>query len=79
MNLIRKVRTINPDFPIIVISGVGSIDNALEAVSSGAWDFITKPITNMKILHQKIDTCGKRLKLIRENHNYQNKLESPCI
>jgi len=74
--LIRKVRTINPDFPIIVISGVGSIDNALEAVSSGAWDFITKPITNMKILHQKIDTCGKRLKLIRENHNYQNKLES---
>ncbi len=33
-----------PDVPVIVITAFGSLDNAVEAIRAGAYDFVTKPI-----------------------------------
>src|SRR5205085_11870417 len=38
-----KVRDLNPDVPVIMISGHGNIDTAVEAVKKGAYDYIAKP------------------------------------
>ncbi len=38
-----KAGEINPDVPIIMISGHGTIETAVEAVKQGAFDFISKP------------------------------------
>ncbi len=41
--LLDEVRTKYPDLPLIVITGHGTIANAVEAMRNGAYDFITKP------------------------------------
>ncbi|HRQ51998.1 MAG TPA: sigma-54 dependent transcriptional regulator [Agriterribacter sp.] len=38
-----KAREINPDVPIIMISGHGTIETAVEAVKKGAYDYVSKP------------------------------------
>lgn len=43
MELLTKVMEIRPDLPIIMISGHGSLDNAVECVKKGAYDYISKP------------------------------------
>ncbi len=43
MELLSKVMEIRPDLPIIMISGHGSLDNAVECVKKGAYDYISKP------------------------------------
>ncbi|MBS1744269.1 MAG: sigma-54-dependent Fis family transcriptional regulator [Bacteroidetes bacterium] len=43
IEFLEKVKTINSDVPIIMISGHGNIDTAVEAVKKGAFDFISKP------------------------------------
>ena len=43
IEFLSKVSTINPDVPIIMISGHGNIETAVEAVKKGAFDFISKP------------------------------------
>lgn len=43
LEFLQKVRTINPDVPIIMISGHGTIETAVEAVKNGAFDYIAKP------------------------------------
>ncbi|MDA8229774.1 MAG: sigma-54 dependent transcriptional regulator [Magnetospirillum sp.] len=43
--LIRRALVIDPDLPIIVISGYSSIDNAVKAVKEGAFDFLPKPFS----------------------------------
>ena len=40
---LRKQRRLNPDLPIIMISGHGTIETAVEAVKKGAYDYISKP------------------------------------
>lgn len=43
IEFLEKARLINPDVPIIVISGHGNIETAVEAVKKGAFDYISKP------------------------------------
>ncbi len=43
IEFLEKAKQINPDTPIIMISGHGNIDTAVEAVKKGAFDYISKP------------------------------------
>ncbi len=43
--VIRRALVIDPDLPIVVISGYSSIDNAVKAVKEGAFDFLPKPFS----------------------------------
>lgn len=42
--VLRKVTTETPGIPVIVLTGHGSIDSAVEAMRNGAYDFLTKPL-----------------------------------
>ena len=43
IEFLEKARQVNADVPIIVISGHGNIETAVEAVKKGAFDYISKP------------------------------------
>lgn len=43
MDVMDKVRALRPDLPVVMISGHGNIDTAVESVKKGAFDFIQKP------------------------------------
>ena len=43
IEFLEKAREINADVPIIMISGHGNIETAVEAVRKGAFDYISKP------------------------------------
>ena len=43
IEFLQKAGEVNPDIPIIMISGHGNIETAVEAVKKGAYDFISKP------------------------------------
>ena len=43
IEFLEKARAVNPDVPIIVISGHGNIETAVDAVKKGAFDYISKP------------------------------------
>jgi DNA-binding NtrC family response regulator len=43
-DVLRKVTTETPGIPVIVLTGHGSIDAAVDAMRNGAYDFLTKPL-----------------------------------
>ena len=43
-DVLRKVTTEMPGIPVIVLTGHGSIDAAVDAMRNGAYDFLTKPL-----------------------------------
>ena len=43
LEFLDKAREVNPDVPVIMISGHGTIETAVEAVKKGAYDYISKP------------------------------------
>lgn len=68
-----------PELPVIIISGVGELDDAVQSIKLGAWDYLTKPIVNMGILEISIARCLEKVRLIRENRMYQEHLEDEVV
>ncbi len=73
--VLRKVTTESPGIPVIVLTGHGSIDSAVEAMRNGAYDFLTKPLNlDQLALVVKRALEGRELKL--QHRQLQKELDS---
>lgn len=50
--VLRRVRTIDPELPVLIITGYGTIESAVDAMKSGAEDYIVKPVDNARIMNK---------------------------
>ncbi|MCK5203958.1 MAG: sigma-54-dependent Fis family transcriptional regulator, partial [Desulfobacterales bacterium] len=52
---LKQIKDISPGIPIIIMTAYASVDSAVDALKSGAYDYLTKPldIDELKILVQK--------------------------
>ena len=50
LDLLSRMRTLDPTLPVIVMTAWGSVDKAVEAMRLGARDFIEKPWNNARLL-----------------------------
>lgn len=65
-----------PDLPILVVSGMGRMSDAIQALKFGAWDYVTKPIEDMAVLEHAIMNALERARLLRENREHREHLEA---
>lgn len=74
IELIPQVAELAPDTVIMVISGNQTIDSAIQAIRSGAYDYIKKPF---ELEHVKIavDRALKHRSLLAEKRRYDDHLE----
>ena len=75
MELLRIIVTESPDTPVVIVSGMGTLNDAIEAVRLGAWDYIAKPIQDMALLLHAVERALERSRLLRESRRYQETLE----
>jgi len=64
-----------PETPIIVISGIGNISEAIRAIHLGAWDYLNKPVEDMDELEITARRALERTRLLQENRLYRQHLE----
>src|SRR6478672_2447076 len=72
LDFLQKAVEINPDVPIIMISGHGNIETAVEAVKKGAYDFIQKP-PDLNRLLITIRNAQERNSLVNEAKTLKRK------
>ena len=75
IELLRRVKRASPDTEVILISGVGSIESAVEAMREGAYDFLTKPLERVAVL-KAMDKALEKQALLRENADLRARLRS---
>jgi two-component system nitrogen regulation response regulator NtrX len=74
IELLDEVKQADPDLPIIVISGHGTIETAVAAIRKGAYDFIEKPFKSDKLL-VTVERALETSRLRRENAELRSKSE----
>ena len=73
IEVLKKVKSINPQIDVIMMTAYGTVETAVEAMKSGALDYITKPI-ELDELSILINRISERRTLIRENQILREKL-----
>ncbi|SDB37547.1 PAS domain S-box-containing protein [Desulfonatronum thiosulfatophilum] len=74
IELLRHLRSEYPDVEVIIITGHGDLDLAIEALKHEAADFITKPI-NEDVLEISLNRVGEKLSMKRQLKDYTENLE----
>jgi DNA-binding NtrC family response regulator len=64
--LLRQIRPRWPDLPVLIITAYATPRLAVEAIQSGAIDYLAKPFAPEELLHA-VGRCGERYRLLLEN------------
>ena len=75
LELIPRVRTHDPSLPIVVMTGWGSIDTAVEAMRRGARSFVQKPWEDVMLLEIVQREIAEARAARRRDHRQQREIE----
>ncbi|SDT87191.1 sigma-54-dependent transcriptional regulator [Desulfobacula phenolica] len=66
IQLLKKIKQIKPDIPVIIMTAYGSVEKAVEAMHKGAYTFILKPFENQALIAH-IAKALSVYKIVQEN------------
>jgi FixJ family two-component response regulator len=71
LEALRKMKRENPDLQIIVLTGHGTLQAGVEAMKSGALDFMEKPVDLNKLLSRIEEAQEKKIVVLEKRHQQQ--------
>lgn len=74
LELVQRMCDVNPDTEIIVLTGAGTIENAVESMRRGVFDFLSKPFP-MDELERRCLGALERRRLRKENHQLREVID----
>jgi len=74
LQLLRKIREHDPTISVLIMTGYGTIEMAVEALKNGAYDFLQKPFEKDHII-RLVGNCLERTSLLRTNIALREKLQ----
>lgn len=65
IDVMNKFHQIDPEIPVIILTGYGTVESAVEAMSIGAMTYLTKPVSNDVLLFE-VKHAIERAELLRQ-------------
>ncbi len=78
LEVLQRIKAINPDIQVILITGYGSVEDAVSAMRYGAYDFISKPF-NMPVIEAVVRRAFEKTSLLTENFKLKKSLQKARI
>jgi DNA-binding NtrC family response regulator len=78
IQVLKKTKEINSDIQVIILTGFGDMDSAIEALRSKADDFLLKPCESQEMLF-RVKNCLEKQDLTRKLNLYQKILPMCCV
>jgi two-component system response regulator HydG len=73
VELLKRAKALEQDLEVIMITGHGTVEIAVEAIKEGAYDFITKPVKKAQLL-RAVEKAAEKQYLSRENRELRQQL-----
>ena len=68
--LLREINRDNPRIPVVMLTAHGAIDNAVAAMQTGAFDYLTKPV-DLETLRARLQRMSETVNLRRELDHFR--------
>ncbi len=76
LDLLRRIRREHPGVAVVILTGYGTIESAVEAVRLGASDFLVKPVVDAE-LRLALRRALQQRALMEENQQLRRRLSGP--
>ena len=70
LQILKRIKKLRPDLPVIMMTAFGTVDDAVQAIKQGAYDYLLKPFPKEKVLglvehvleHRRLERENRRLR-----------------
>ena len=70
LELLELIKRKKPELTVVMMTGYGTVDTAVEAMRNGAYDFVTKPFDHEALI-VRLEKALERSRLLKENQRLQ--------
>jgi two-component system NtrC family response regulator len=74
LEVLRRMKALNPDIEVVVLTAYGNLDDAVKIMKEGAYDYLSKPI-DLDELEALIRRVQQKCHLVAENRELKSQLE----
>src|SRR5512138_1586537 len=74
LDVARSLKEAKPDIEVILVTGYASLDSAIQAVQIGAFDYVTKPISDYDALNLKVENAIEKGRMKRRQRELLTRL-----
>jgi two-component system, NtrC family, response regulator AtoC len=74
LQVVRTIKNAHPETVLIVMTGFASMETVVDAISAGAYDYISKPF-RLDQMRLKVRQSMQQAKLLRENRDLREKVQ----
>lgn len=78
MGLLRQVKSINRNLPVIMLTAYGEVEKAVAAMRDGAFNYLTKPFKNDELI-ANINKAVEHYSLLRENIRLRHEVKKAPV
>ena len=78
LELLKRAKAVDQEIEVILITGFGTVEVAVEAIKEGAYDFITKPIKKAQLL-RAVEKAAEKQYLQRDNRELRSQLQQSGV
>ena len=78
IQVLKRTKELNPETQVIILTGFGDMDSAIDALRSHADDFLLKPCESQEMLF-RVKNCLEKQELTRKLNLYQKILPMCCV
>ena len=75
IELLEKIKVMDPDLPVIMMTAHGTIDKAVEAMQKGAYSYVLKPFDNERLIIY-VKKAVAMYQVVKENRRLRDAVES---
>jgi len=75
IELLERIKSIDPDLPVIMMTAHGTVDKAVEAMQKGAYSYILKPFDNDRLIIY-VKKAVAMYQVVKDNRRLRDAVES---
>jgi len=75
IELLERVKTKDPELPVIMMTAHGTVEKAVEAMQKGAYSYLLKPFDNEQLILY-VNKANAMFRVVKENRNLRDAVES---
>ncbi|KJS32278.1 MAG: Fis family transcriptional regulator [Desulfatitalea sp. BRH_c12] len=75
IELLQRIKAVNPELPVIMMTAYGTVEKAVEAMQKGAYSYILKPFDNEQLILY-VDKAMAMYRVVKENRQLRSAVET---
>lgn len=72
--VLQKMKALNPNIDVVIMTAFGTIEDAVDIMKAGAYDYLTKPV-DLDELENLLERINEKQQLVRENQQLRQQLQ----